>query len=81
MCQNRCGSEALRYASSRVSSVLVLTSYWRADASDLPKHRPNSMNNYGLILDDIGMETAMHALMRDAVSPFAQFLFTNVGGL
>jgi len=45
------------------------------EASGLPVARPNSMNNYGLILNSIGMEHAMDALQRLYVRPLAKALF------
>ncbi|EFJ11171.1 hypothetical protein SELMODRAFT_126754 [Selaginella moellendorffii] len=42
--------------------------------------RPNTMNNYGAVLDDIGMETMLDQLMMKFIRPFAALLFFNVGG-
>lgn len=44
------------------------------EASDLPKHRPNSMNNYGLVLNDIGMEMMISKLLQQYIQPFVKFL-------
>ena len=49
-------------------------------ASGLPVARPNSMNNYGLILNEIGMEQAMDALQARVLSPVAEALFPAQGG-
>jgi hypothetical protein len=56
------------------------------EASDLPKTRPNSMNNYGLIVfiftsqplglvvNDIGLERRFDRLMHKYIQPFAALL-------
>ena len=49
-------------------------------ASGLPVARPNSMNNYGLIVNEIGMERAMDALVARVLSPVAEALFPEQGG-
>ena len=49
-------------------------------ASGLPVARPNSMNNYGLILNEIGMERAMDELQARVLSPVAEALFPAQGG-
>lgn len=41
---------------------------------------PNSMNRYGVILDQIGFGPMMSALMGRCVSPLAAHLFAEVGG-
>jgi hypothetical protein len=43
--------------------------------ADIPKKRPNSMNNYGVVLDDMGMDACMDALMRAVVVPLTYALF------
>eukprot|EP00850_Spirogloea_muscicola_P010831 SM000065S20180 [mRNA] locus=s65:95728:97569:- [translate_table: standard] len=43
--------------------------------------RPNTMNSYGVVLDDIGMDDMLSDLMADAVAPLASsVLFGSVGG-
>ncbi|XP_024357084.1 2-oxoglutarate and iron-dependent oxygenase domain-containing protein ICU11 isoform X1 [Physcomitrium patens] len=42
--------------------------------------RPNTMNNYGAVLDDIGMESMLNHLMIRYLKPMAAVLFLNVGG-
>ena len=49
------------------------------EASGLPVARPNSMNNYGIILNSIGLEGTMDALQRFVVRPIAQALFPVEG--
>eukprot|EP00462_Mataza_sp_D1_P021799 CAMPEP_0175137334 /NCGR_PEP_ID=MMETSP0087-20121206/9757_1 /TAXON_ID=136419 /ORGANISM="Unknown Unknown, Strain D1" /LENGTH=447 /DNA_ID=CAMNT_0016420157 /DNA_START=15 /DNA_END=1355 /DNA_ORIENTATION=+ len=44
------------------------------------KSRPNSMNNYGLILNEIGLETMMDQLMYQYVQPVAALLYPADGG-
>eukprot|EP01130_Rhizamoeba_saxonica_P005965 TRINITY_DN2364_c0_g1_i1.p1 TRINITY_DN2364_c0_g1~~TRINITY_DN2364_c0_g1_i1.p1 ORF type:complete len:432 (-),score=97.19 TRINITY_DN2364_c0_g1_i1:48-1343(-) len=50
------------------------------EKTDLPKKRPNTMNNYGLILDDIGMENVLDHVMHKYVSPLSGLLFPEWGG-
>jgi len=50
------------------------------EKSGLPVTRPNSMNNYGLILNEIGFHGLMTELMNKCVAPFAKFLFKDFGG-
>ena len=42
-------------------------------------HRPNSMNNFGTMLDDIGMSDALQDLAVRFVSPIAHKLFPGCG--
>ncbi|KAL3682755.1 hypothetical protein R1sor_000777 [Riccia sorocarpa] len=42
--------------------------------------RPNTMNNYGAVLDDIGMEGMLNELMISFINPMATVLLENVGG-
>lgn len=42
--------------------------------------RPNTMNKYGAVLDDIGMESMLDELMAKFISPMASLLFMEVGG-
>eukprot|EP00043_Microstomoeca_roanoka_P013669 m.134295 g.134295 ORF g.134295 m.134295 type:complete len:657 (-) comp15816_c0_seq1:165-2135(-) len=44
------------------------------EASDLPKVRPNSMNNYGVVLDDIGLEQFFELMSEYVVQPLAHAL-------
>jgi len=49
------------------------------DNSNLPKHRPNSMNNYGVVLNNIGMEPLFDLLL-DIVRPLTKELYGQFGG-
>ena len=42
--------------------------------------RPNSMNNYGAILDDFGFDSFLNCLMTEYISPLSTLLFNDVGG-
>ena len=42
--------------------------------------RPNSMNNYGAILDDFGFDSFLNRLMTEYISPVSTLLFNDVGG-
>ena len=50
-------------------------------ASGLPVRRPNSMNNYGLILNSIGLEPLVDVLQAHYLQPVAAMLFPDDGGL
>jgi hypothetical protein len=52
---------------------------WMAQ-EDLPVIRPNTMNNYGAVLDTFGFAPMLDQLMRVCVSPFASLLYPEVGG-
>jgi hypothetical protein len=43
-------------------------------------HRPNSMNNYGAVLDDFGFDSFLNRLMTEYISPLSTLLFNDVGG-
>eukprot|EP00928_Gymnodinium_smaydae_P000976 TRINITY_DN10365_c0_g1_i1.p1 TRINITY_DN10365_c0_g1~~TRINITY_DN10365_c0_g1_i1.p1 ORF type:complete len:360 (+),score=62.33 TRINITY_DN10365_c0_g1_i1:298-1377(+) len=47
-------------------------------ASGLPARRPNSMNNYGIVLNDIGLEPLMERL-QNALQPLGDLLFPGPG--
>ncbi|KAF1878916.1 hypothetical protein Lal_00047588 [Lupinus albus] len=42
--------------------------------------RPNTMNQYGAVLDDFGMETVLDRLMNDFILPISRVFFAEVGG-
>eukprot|EP00191_Tetraselmis_sp_GSL018_P013208 CAMPEP_0177578138 /NCGR_PEP_ID=MMETSP0419_2-20121207/175_1 /TAXON_ID=582737 /ORGANISM="Tetraselmis sp., Strain GSL018" /LENGTH=336 /DNA_ID=CAMNT_0019066535 /DNA_START=114 /DNA_END=1125 /DNA_ORIENTATION=+ len=48
-------------------------------ASGLPIRRPNSMNNYGLIVNEIGLSDTMTILQQHFLLPVAQLLFPREG--
>jgi hypothetical protein len=48
-------------------------------ASGLPIRRPNSMNNYGLIVNEIGMEPSITALQQQYILPLAKLLYPKQG--
>merc|ERR1711865_1217196 len=48
-------------------------------ASKLPARRPNSMNNYGIILNEIGLETLAFSLQDSIIQPMAAILFEEAG--
>ncbi|KAG6541488.1 hypothetical protein Mapa_017163 [Marchantia paleacea] len=52
---------------------------WASEAK-VKVMRPNTMNNYGAVLDDIGMEGMLNELMINFINPMAAVLFANVGG-
>ncbi|KAF6158381.1 hypothetical protein GIB67_022461 [Kingdonia uniflora] len=42
--------------------------------------RPNTMNKFGAVLDDFGLETMLDKLMEDCIRPISKVLFPDVGG-
>ena len=48
-------------------------------ASGLPARRPNSMNNYGVIVDDIGMEFMITRLQEDVLIPLSRTVWPSIG--
>ncbi|KAL9240375.1 hypothetical protein vseg_014602 [Gypsophila vaccaria] len=42
--------------------------------------RPNTMNNYGAVLDDFGLENMLDKLMEDFIRPLSKVFFHEVGG-
>ncbi|KAM7272041.1 hypothetical protein ACFE04_031255 [Oxalis oulophora] len=42
--------------------------------------RPNTMNKFGAVLDDFGMETMLDKFMKDFISPISKVFFAEVGG-
>ncbi|XP_050226008.1 2-oxoglutarate and iron-dependent oxygenase domain-containing protein CP2-like [Mercurialis annua] len=43
--------------------------------------RPNTMNNYGAVLDDFGLENMLDKLMDEYLRPISRLFFPEVGGL
>jgi hypothetical protein len=48
--------------------------------NDVPLLRPNTMNNYGTVLDSLGFGPFFQRLMTEYVRPFAGLLYPDVGG-
>ncbi|KAF7808823.1 putative PKHD-type hydroxylase [Senna tora] len=42
--------------------------------------RPNTMNQYGAVLDDLGMESMLDKFMNDYIRPISRVFFAGVGG-
>ncbi|KAL5553048.1 hypothetical protein UlMin_040449 [Ulmus minor] len=42
--------------------------------------RPNTMNKFGAVLDDFGLETMLEKLMDDFIRPISRVFFSDVGG-
>lgn len=49
-------------------------------ATGLPANRPNSMNNYGVIVNDIGLEPFITTLQQTVLQPIASELFKENAG-
>eukprot|EP00520_Triparma_pacifica_P012449 CAMPEP_0118633094 /NCGR_PEP_ID=MMETSP0785-20121206/804_1 /TAXON_ID=91992 /ORGANISM="Bolidomonas pacifica, Strain CCMP 1866" /LENGTH=391 /DNA_ID=CAMNT_0006523927 /DNA_START=127 /DNA_END=1299 /DNA_ORIENTATION=- len=56
---------------------LFLESLDAFESTDLPRRRPNTMNNFGLILNEIGMEGLAQKILEDVVSPLSRILFSK----
>jgi hypothetical protein len=46
----------------------------------LPMLRPNTMNNYGAVLDTVGFTPFLRRLMTEYVAPFASLFYPDAGG-
>lgn len=46
----------------------------------IPLRRPNGMNRYGMILDDVGFEHMLRGLVNKFIRPLAEMLFPDVVG-
>ncbi|MED6127681.1 2-oxoglutarate and iron-dependent oxygenase domain-containing protein icu11 [Stylosanthes scabra] len=42
--------------------------------------RPNTMNKFGAVLDDFGMESMLDKLMKDFIRPLSRVFFAEFGG-
>ncbi|XP_020094991.1 uncharacterized PKHD-type hydroxylase At1g22950 isoform X3 [Ananas comosus] len=42
--------------------------------------RPNTMNKYGAVLDDFGLEAMLNKLMEEFICPISKVFFSEVGG-
>eukprot|EP01121_Diplochlamys_sp_Union-15-3_P005975 TRINITY_DN1635_c0_g3_i1.p1 TRINITY_DN1635_c0_g3~~TRINITY_DN1635_c0_g3_i1.p1 ORF type:complete len:495 (-),score=52.89 TRINITY_DN1635_c0_g3_i1:62-1546(-) len=59
---------------------ILLEELMNYENSNLPKQRPNSMNNYGLILNDIGYEELMDELVEKYIRPLSSLLYSEWHG-
>ncbi|XP_067862311.1 2-oxoglutarate and iron-dependent oxygenase domain-containing protein 2 [Heptranchias perlo] len=77
-------------AAERVYSIPVFTGEFcrqfieeleNFERSDMPKGRPNTMNNYGVLLNELGFdETFITPLREDYLQPIASLLYPDCGG-
>ena len=49
-------------------------------AEELPAMAPNSMNRYGVLLDDLGLRPALDWLTAEVVRPLASAVYPDLGG-
>jgi len=49
------------------------------DDQGLELQRPNSMNNYGAILDDFGFSDCMNGLLRKLMNPLSKIFYPHIG--
>jgi len=47
---------------------------------NIPIHRPNSMNNYGIIIDELGYRSAIESLMKKYVLPISSLFYSDYYG-
>ena len=59
-------------------ATLLLEEVANYKSTGLPAPRPNSMNNYGLIVNDIGLRGMMTLLQKEYLEPIARFLYPLV---
>lgn len=51
------------------------------EASDMPKGRPNTMNNSGILLDELGMNQEFFDVLREEyIQPITAILYPELGG-
>ncbi|XP_064025057.1 2-oxoglutarate and iron-dependent oxygenase domain-containing protein 2 isoform X2 [Pogoniulus pusillus] len=51
------------------------------EQSDMPKGRPNTMNNYGVLLNELGMDEAFITPLREQyLQPITALLYPDLGG-
>ncbi|XP_033646815.1 2-oxoglutarate and iron-dependent oxygenase domain-containing protein 2-like [Asterias rubens] len=51
------------------------------ESTDLPKGRPNTMNNYGVLLDDLGFgDQFVTPLIQEYLTPITKLLYPDCGG-
>ncbi|NWY30101.1 OGFD2 protein, partial [Pheucticus melanocephalus] len=50
------------------------------EQSDMPKGRPNTMNNYGVLLNELGMDERFLTPLRERLRPLAALLYPELGG-
>ena len=67
-------------AESACDSLIREIEHFQSPAVNLPVRRPNSMNNYGVVVNEMGMERAIDALQRDVLAVIAEALFPKQGG-
>jgi len=70
--------EALRTIFTESFCDLLLEEIFNFYDSGLPANRPNSMNNYGIILNDIGLESLVNKLQA-LLQPIGDLLFPGPG--
>lgn len=61
-----------------LEEILCYKSWCEKQNICLPK--PNSMNNYGVILNDFGFEPMLNQVMLEYIKPLSTLLFKGVGG-
>ncbi|KAJ1416800.1 hypothetical protein B484DRAFT_313134, partial [Ochromonadaceae sp. CCMP2298] len=54
---------------------LLLAEVDACEQSGLPKRRPNTMNAYGIVLNDFGFAELMSRLLEDCLRPLAEALY------
>ncbi|XP_039580379.1 2-oxoglutarate and iron-dependent oxygenase domain-containing protein 2-like isoform X3 [Passer montanus] len=50
------------------------------EQSDMPKGRPNTMNNYGVLLNELGMDEPFLTPLRERLRPITALLYPELGG-
>lgn len=50
------------------------------NAAKFKTMKPNTMNKYGAVLDDFGLEAMLNKLMEEFICPISKVFFTEVGG-
>jgi len=59
---------------------MLLAEAKQFELSGIPLRRPNSMNNHGVVWNEMGFESAFDKLLSDYITPIARVLFDDCGG-
>lgn len=60
---------------------MFLTEIQHFENSSLPKGRPNTMNKYGVLLDELGFDLFFTTLRQLYLTPVTKLLFPDIGGV
>lgn len=62
------------------SALITEIEHFSSDQVSLPVRRPNSMNNHGVVINEMGMERAVDWLQENILQKIAEALYPDQGG-